>query len=154
MIGFQCRAIRSDTSLSISSSAGLECADTRSLNTAETLESSFPERSRAVMVFAKSGAEGSWVIAAISAEWSAKACSKAGRKCSGAISAKGGVSNGVCQACSSGFAGAWQTPFETPPFAEIAPEHFLPAFEQAFADHTAEITAITYDPTTPDFANT
>src|SRR5258708_23912450 len=58
------------------------------------------------MVFAKSGAEGSWVIAAISAEWSAKACSKAGRKCSGAISAKGGVSNGVCQACSSGFAGA------------------------------------------------
>src|SRR6202049_4370002 len=49
---------------------------------------------------------------------------------------------------------AWLTPFETPPFAEIAPEHFLPAFEQAFADHTAEITAITYDPTTPDFANT
>src|SRR5450432_4588232 len=48
----------------------------------------------------------------------------------------------------------WQTPFETPPFAEIAPEHFLPAFEQAFADHTAEVTAITYDPTTPDFANT
>ena len=32
----------------------------------------------------------------------------------------------------------WQTPFETPPFAEIAPEHFLPAFEQAFADHAAE----------------
>src|SRR6266481_7859855 len=33
---------------------------------------------------------------------------------------------------------AWQTPFETPPFAEINPEHFLPAFEQAFADHAAE----------------
>src|SRR3981189_1533808 len=49
---------------------------------------------------------------------------------------------------------AWQTPFETPPFAEIAPEHFLPAFEQAFADHTAEITAITYDPSVPDCANT
>ena len=28
---------------------------------------------------------------------------------------------------------AWQPPCETPPFAEIAPEHFLPAFEQAFA---------------------
>ena len=41
---------------------------------------------------------------------------------------------------------AWQTPFETPPFAEIAPEHFLPAFEQAFADHAAEIAAITHDP--------
>src|ERR1700726_5251844 len=49
---------------------------------------------------------------------------------------------------------AWQTPCETPPFAEIAPEHFRPAFEQAFADHTAEITAITYDPSAPDFANT
>src|SRR6202049_3347954 len=49
---------------------------------------------------------------------------------------------------------AWQTPFETPPFAEIAPEHFLPAFEQAFSDHAAEIAAITHDPATPDFANT
>jgi len=49
---------------------------------------------------------------------------------------------------------AWQTPFETPPFAEIVPEHFLPAFEQAFADHAAEISAITHDPAAPDFANT
>ncbi|WP_322515503.1 M3 family metallopeptidase [Rhodopseudomonas palustris] len=49
---------------------------------------------------------------------------------------------------------AWTTPFETPPFTEIAPEHFLPAFEQAFADHAAEIAAITNDPTEPDFANT
>src|ERR1039458_4782939 len=48
----------------------------------------------------------------------------------------------------------WQTPFETPPFAEIAPEHFLPAFEQAFADHSAEIAAIEHDPAAPDFANT
>src|ERR1700684_2485404 len=48
----------------------------------------------------------------------------------------------------------WQTPFETPPFAEIAPEHFMPAFEQAFADHSAEIAAITHDPATPDFDNT
>jgi len=48
----------------------------------------------------------------------------------------------------------WQTPFETPPFGEIRPEHFLPAFEQAFADHAAEIAAITHDPATPDFANT
>jgi peptidyl-dipeptidase Dcp len=48
----------------------------------------------------------------------------------------------------------WQTPFETPPFAEIAPEHFLPAFEHAFADHAAEIAAIERNPATPDFANT
>src|ERR1700686_2885937 len=49
---------------------------------------------------------------------------------------------------------AWQTPFETPPFADVAPEHFLPAFEQAFADHSAEIKAIEHDPSAPDFANT
>jgi peptidyl-dipeptidase Dcp len=48
----------------------------------------------------------------------------------------------------------WQTPFETPPFSEIAPEHFIPAFEQAFVDHAGEITAITHDPSVPDFANT
>ena len=48
----------------------------------------------------------------------------------------------------------WQTPFETPPFTDIAPEHFLPAFERAFIDHAAEIAAITYDPSQPDFANT
>ena len=49
---------------------------------------------------------------------------------------------------------AWVTPFVTPPFDEIKPEHFLPAFERAFADHSAEVTAITHDPSTPDFANT
>jgi peptidyl-dipeptidase Dcp len=49
---------------------------------------------------------------------------------------------------------AWQTPFETPPFTEIEPRHFMPAFEQAFADHASEIAAITHDPATPDFANT
>ena len=43
----------------------------------------------------------------------------------------------------------WQTPFETPPFAEISPEHFLPAFERAFADHSAEVAAITHDPSAP-----
>ena len=48
----------------------------------------------------------------------------------------------------------WQTPFETPPFAEISPAHFLPAFERAFADHSAEVAAITHDPAVPDFANT
>lgn len=49
---------------------------------------------------------------------------------------------------------AWLTPHETPPFDLIRPEHFLPAFEQAFADHAAEVAAITHDPATPDFANT
>ena len=49
---------------------------------------------------------------------------------------------------------AWQTPHQTPPFDAIKPDHFLPAFEQAFADHSAEIAAISHDPATPDFANT
>jgi peptidyl-dipeptidase Dcp len=49
---------------------------------------------------------------------------------------------------------AWQTPHQTPPFSEIAPEHFMPAFERAFADHAAEIAAITHDPSVPDFDNT
>lgn len=49
---------------------------------------------------------------------------------------------------------AWLTPHATPPFAAIKPEHFLPAFEQAFADHAAEVAAITNDPAAPDFANT
>jgi len=49
---------------------------------------------------------------------------------------------------------AWQTPHQTPPFDAVKPEHFLPAFEQAFADHAAEVAAITHDPATPDFANT
>src|SRR5260370_35688676 len=48
----------------------------------------------------------------------------------------------------------WQTPLETPPSSEIAPEHFLPAFERAFADPSAEISAIEHDPSAPDFANT
>src|ERR1700751_3112395 len=48
----------------------------------------------------------------------------------------------------------WQTPHQTPPFDAIKPEHFLPAFEQAFADHSAEIAAISHDPAAPDFANT
>jgi peptidyl-dipeptidase Dcp len=48
----------------------------------------------------------------------------------------------------------WQTPFETAPFGDIRPEHFPPAFEQAFADHTAEVDAIVDDPSEPDFDNT
>jgi peptidyl-dipeptidase Dcp len=48
----------------------------------------------------------------------------------------------------------WETPHQTPPFDAVKPEHFLPAFERAFADHAAEIAAITHDPAQPDFANT
>src|SRR4030088_42447 len=60
----------------------------------------------------------------------------------------------ISQAKANPLLKAWQTPFETPPFAEVAPEHFLPAFEQAFADHAAEVAAIEHDPSAPGFANT
>jgi peptidyl-dipeptidase Dcp len=49
---------------------------------------------------------------------------------------------------------SWQTPFETPPFGEIRPEHFVPAFDRAFADHGREIDAIVNDAAEPDFDNT
>src|ERR1700739_1201994 len=49
---------------------------------------------------------------------------------------------------------AGQAPPGTPAVAAIAPEHAVPAFERAFADHAAEIVAITHDPAKPDFANT
>src|ERR1700760_519324 len=49
---------------------------------------------------------------------------------------------------------AWQTPHQTPPFDTVKPEHFMPAFEQAFVDHAAEIAAISHDPAEPDFDNT
>ena len=48
----------------------------------------------------------------------------------------------------------WTTPGEVPPFAEIRPEHFAPAYARAFAEHEAEVAAIAGRPEPPDFANT
>ncbi len=48
----------------------------------------------------------------------------------------------------------WPGPFELPPFGEISTDHFLPAFEQAMAEHEAEIATIVNDPAVPDFENT
>jgi len=48
----------------------------------------------------------------------------------------------------------WPTPFGVPPFSEIKPEHFRPAFEQALAEHRAEIDRIAKDPAGPTFENT
>jgi len=45
----------------------------------------------------------------------------------------------------------WTGPYELPPFAEIAPDHYRPAFETAFAAHNAEIEAIIADPAEPSF---
>ena len=47
----------------------------------------------------------------------------------------------------------WPAPYEVPPFAEIRPEHYVPAIEAAFAGHGAEIDAIADDPAPPSFAS-
>ncbi|MFE2107930.1 M3 family metallopeptidase [Kitasatospora sp. NPDC059463] len=44
--------------------------------------------------------------------------------------------------------------YELPPFAEIRPEHYLPAFERGMAEQLAEIAAITADPQPPTVENT
>ena len=48
----------------------------------------------------------------------------------------------------------WDTPEAAPPFAQIRPEHFAPAYAQAFAEHKAEIAAIAGRSGPPDFDNT
>ncbi|MCZ0735926.1 M3 family metallopeptidase [Phreatobacter sp. AB_2022a] len=48
----------------------------------------------------------------------------------------------------------WTTPFGIAPFGEIAIDHYRPAFEQALAEHRAEIEAIATQAAEPTFANT
>lgn len=48
----------------------------------------------------------------------------------------------------------WTTPFGVPPFPRIKPEHFMPAFQRAFAEHESEIAAIAENTQPPSFENT
>jgi peptidyl-dipeptidase Dcp len=48
----------------------------------------------------------------------------------------------------------WTAPFEMPPFAAIAPEHFRPAFDAALAAHNREMARIGNAPAKPTFRNT
>jgi len=48
----------------------------------------------------------------------------------------------------------WTTPFGMPPFGDIKPEHFKPAFDHAFKAQRREINTIADNPLKPDFANT
>jgi peptidyl-dipeptidase Dcp len=52
------------------------------------------------------------------------------------------------------FFAAWNTPDGVAPFDRVKPEHFLPAYARALAEHEAEIAAIAVDPAPPDFDNT
>jgi len=49
---------------------------------------------------------------------------------------------------------AWNTPYGIPPFESFQPSDFEPAFEQAMAEHLAEIDAIVQHSAAPDFDNT
>ena len=48
----------------------------------------------------------------------------------------------------------WSTPHGTYPFNEIKPEHYVPAFEEAFAQGLKDIDDIVNNPEAPTFANT
>ncbi|WP_457446253.1 M3 family metallopeptidase [Roseateles sp. P5_E4] len=48
----------------------------------------------------------------------------------------------------------WAGPHGLPPFADITPAHFQPAFDAALAAHSAEIDSIAAQAAAPDFANT
>ena len=48
----------------------------------------------------------------------------------------------------------YKTPHQTIPFNEIKTEHYLPAFQEAMKQHSAEIDAIVNNPQTPTFENT
>jgi len=50
--------------------------------------------------------------------------------------------------------GEWNTPFGTPPFESIKPEHYKPAAEEAIKEALSEIEIITSCPDAPDFRNT
>ncbi|WP_280150992.1 M3 family metallopeptidase [Piscinibacter sp. XHJ-5] len=48
----------------------------------------------------------------------------------------------------------WSTPYGLPPFAEVSPEHFRPAFDEALKIQRDEIEAIAASPEPPTFENT
>lgn len=52
------------------------------------------------------------------------------------------------------FLGEWNTPFGTPPFAEITDAHYRPAFLKGILEARADIAAIRDNPEAPTFANT
>lgn len=45
----------------------------------------------------------------------------------------------------------WNTPFGAPPFEDIKPEHYMPAFEVAMQEHNEEIAAIVESADEPSF---
>ena len=48
----------------------------------------------------------------------------------------------------------WKTPFGVPPFGQIKPDDFMPAFEEAIRQHNAQVADIVEDTNPPAFDNT
>jgi peptidyl-dipeptidase Dcp len=48
----------------------------------------------------------------------------------------------------------WKTPYGIPPFDEIKPEHYMPAFLEGFKEHMEEVEAIINNREEPTFENT
>ena len=48
----------------------------------------------------------------------------------------------------------WDNPFGSPPFDQIVPAHYIPAYEKGMADHNAEIEAIVANPEPATFGST
>ncbi|CAM2148608.1 peptidyl-dipeptidase Dcp [Pararobbsia alpina] len=48
----------------------------------------------------------------------------------------------------------WNTPYNLPPFDKVKPEHYVPAFDVAMAEHLRELDAIAANAAAPDFVNT
>ncbi|MDB5735066.1 MAG: peptidase [Alphaproteobacteria bacterium] len=54
---------------------------------------------------------------------------------------------------SNPFFEAWDAPLGAPPLDRFQPEHFVPAYDRALAEHVTEIVAIAENPAAPSFDN-
>ncbi|MBO0764945.1 MAG: M3 family metallopeptidase [Hyphomicrobiaceae bacterium] len=75
-------------------------------------------------------------------------------KAGASAGARAGAALGATATSENPLLAPWATPFEMPPFGKIRAEHFVPAFNRAFADHIKEVEAIAGDRAKPTFENT
>lgn len=62
--------------------------------------------------------------------------------------------SGTTMKAENPFFGEYNTPYNIPPFEKIQIADYMPAFEEAIAQHNQEIAAIVNNRTVPDFENT
>lgn len=74
--------------------------------------------------------------------------------CAAAVATSCGAGPNAATDAENPFFTAWETPFGTPPFEQIRPEHYRPAFDEGMAREKAEIEAIVNNPEAPTFENT